>query len=425
MATIPLNVILVWPSTNATIPSGWSRQTALDSKYPKASGTEDPAVTGGAATHTHTSPAHTHTIAAHTHSVTTNNATSGVERGNNGGSSAVFNGHVHNSNVGGVVGGDISDAASYAATDNLPPYYGVIFISPTSSPQNIPDNVIALWNSADLPTGFVFTDGTGGIPDLRNRYMRGTTTGGNGGVTGGTINHEHAIDHNHTTQSHSHSDTSAAQNVLSAGTGGGSPVAGSHTHTLSLPSNSSATNAYTGNAGSADDVEPAYHKLLAIQNTSGAVRSAPIGLIALWLGTIANIPTGWSLCDGENGTPDLTDKYIKIANTTGEIGNTGGSNTHTHAASNSHTHTATAAHAHTSGGSSSEVGTNANGISGGSSDQSPVTHYHVISGVGNATASYGNATVQANSSSNEPEYTVAAYIMLTQEVGAALLQTQI
>lgn len=32
--------------------------------------------------------------------------------------------------------------------------------------------------------------------------------------------------------------------------------------------------------------------------------------IAAWYGSIASIPEGWFLCDGNNGTPDLRDKFI-------------------------------------------------------------------------------------------------------------------
>lgn len=38
------------------------------------------------------------------------------------------------------------------------------------------------------------------------------------------------------------------------------------------------------------------------------------GMIVMWSGTIANIPTGWALCDGTNSTPDLRDKFIIGAN---------------------------------------------------------------------------------------------------------------
>ena len=33
----------------------------------------------------------------------------------------------------------------------------------------------------------------------------------------------------------------------------------------------------------------------------------------MWHGLIASIPTGWELCDGSNGTPDLRDKMIRAA----------------------------------------------------------------------------------------------------------------
>lgn len=34
------------------------------------------------------------------------------------------------------------------------------------------------------------------------------------------------------------------------------------------------------------------------------------GWIMLWEGAIVDIPEGWSLCDGTNGTPDLRDKFV-------------------------------------------------------------------------------------------------------------------
>lgn len=37
------------------------------------------------------------------------------------------------------------------------------------------------------------------------------------------------------------------------------------------------------------------------------------GMIILWHGEIADIPTGWALCDGSNGTPNLTNKFVVCA----------------------------------------------------------------------------------------------------------------
>ena len=73
----------------------------------------------------------------------------------------------------------------------------------------------------------------------------------------------------------------------------------------------------------------------------GANRIPP-GLIAMWSGSVANIPSGWALCDGRNGTPDLRDRFIVGAGGSYNVGNTGGSNTVTLTRSQipSHSHTA-------------------------------------------------------------------------------------
>lgn len=55
----------------------------------------------------------------------------------------------------------------------------------------------------------------------------------------------------------------------------------------------------------------------------------PVGIITMWSGAISNIPTGWALCDGNNGTPNLTDRFIVGAGDTYSVGATGGENTHT------------------------------------------------------------------------------------------------
>ena len=70
----------------------------------------------------------------------------------------------------------------------------------------------------------------------------------------------------------------------------------------------------------------------------------PIGGVILWNDLIANIPTGWQLCDGTNGTPDLRDKFVVGAGSSYSVGDTGGSNqiTLTSPELPSHTHPAPA-----------------------------------------------------------------------------------
>lgn len=70
-------------------------------------------------------------------------------------------------------------------------------------------------------------------------------------------------------------------------------------------------------------------------------------MIVLFKGPPTSIPQGWALCDGQNGTPNLTDKFVVCAGTTYAEGTTGGSRTVTLTTNNMppHTHTGTTASA--------------------------------------------------------------------------------
>jgi len=55
--------------------------------------------------------------------------------------------------------------------------------------------------------------------------------------------------------------------------------------------------------------------------------TVPSGLIAIWSGSISNIPNGWVLCDGNNGTPNLQDRFVVGAGSTYTVDSTGGQST--------------------------------------------------------------------------------------------------
>ena len=58
--------------------------------------------------------------------------------------------------------------------------------------------------------------------------------------------------------------------------------------------------------------------------STGSGAFAP-GMIIAWSGNTSNIPTGFVLCDGNNSTPDLRDKFIIGAGNNYNVGATGGS----------------------------------------------------------------------------------------------------
>jgi len=75
------------------------------------------------------------------------------------------------------------------------------------------------------------------------------------------------------------------------------------------------TNWVDGNIVSAAD----YNTLNAQVN-----KAMPAGGIILWSGAANAIPSGWALCNGTNGTPDLRGRFIVGAGGTYAVGNMGG-----------------------------------------------------------------------------------------------------
>lgn len=67
----------------------------------------------------------------------------------------------------------------------------------------------------------------------------------------------------------------------------------------------------------------------------------PKGAIIIWSGAVDKIPSGWVLCDGTNGTPNLTDRFVLGAGNSYSVGTTGGESEHTLTISEmpSHSHT--------------------------------------------------------------------------------------
>jgi microcystin-dependent protein len=49
----------------------------------------------------------------------------------------------------------------------------------------------------------------------------------------------------------------------------------------------------------------------------------------MWSGSAENVPSGWALCNGSNGTPDLRNRFVIGAGNTYVVKSTGGEASHT------------------------------------------------------------------------------------------------
>jgi len=162
----------------------------------------------------------------------------------------------------------------------------------------------------------------------------------------------------------------------------------------------------------------------------------PSGIIVMWSGSISNIPKGWVLCNGQNGTPDLRDKFIVGAGREYTIGDTGGAKEVTLTVSQlpSHNHTADYAGAHSHTGSTNvsgehthsyrkpQEGDPTNSGVGGSSSVRHIWGDYTTSFAGNHSHSLSinsagshthtiNNTGGGQAHENRPPYYALAYIM--------------
>ena len=138
------------------------------------------------------------------------------------------------------------------------------------------------------------------------------------------------------------------------------------------------------------------------QNPSWVAPPVPTGVIVMWSGTTSNIPSGWVLCDGQNSTPDLRDRFIVGAGSTYNAAATGGSTS-----TGSHTLTVAElpAHSHTF----SYTAPN---------QQTPAAPHNLANNVGSAatvntgTNNTGDGAAHTHANSLPP-YLALAYIMKT------------
>ena len=420
-SAIPQDVIIIWPGNHGDIPSGWGRVTDLDTIFGK--GTADgvnPNVTGGATTHTHAS-SHTHSLNSHSHT------------GTSGAHSVYVNhsaphlqgpatGHTHTYTTGSV-GGTSGGGPAWGAVSSDPEYIDVIYIASDGTPTGFPQNSMVLMNTSTAQAGWSQHSAS------KDKFLRGAAGSGNGGGTGGSATHTHGGAHTHSSPNHDHADATASTSA--AGDGARDILAspqgstGTHYHTASMSSSGSNTSGSTTPTHSSTNGQPDFHTLWGITNGGGD--DFLKGAICMWLGTLGNIPDDWELCDGTEGTdgedtPDMRGKFVKLADSSGDIGDTGGDDNHTHAGDAAHTHSSTS-HTHSVTLGSQIGGTGAAAwVNAAAAPNKTHSHAAAASNATDPGLASANMTTDSNSDT-QPAFRTVAFIQSPGgEVGASVHQ---
>lgn len=389
--------IIPFDGNHADIPDGFTRDTRFDGKFPKGASSSF-GDTGGSNAHTHTAT-HTHTVATHTHTATASGRIDGSTYGMGTSGSRVNQDHFHagptSNNTTGDSGTETSGstAASLASTSNLPSYYEVIFIKPTSF--------------AAIPTnGMIYHTGTRVGMDYHtaseNKFLRGAGTGANAGGTGGAASHAHTQSHTHTANAHSHATGLLRYDRGEGEDGGSSPDMAHewHTHTFTVQNSTQNMNANTTNSSTTN------HEMLhrTLKHYKATTNIYPtIGDIVIT--TETTNPSGWATCDGTKSTPDMVGYYVKNTQTANQ---TAGANTHSHTLS--HSHTGSGTHTHTANNPTGYSGT----VGGrhGSGKTGVANHRHNITGISSVTANYNTTVATSTTVNNEPEYILVKFIQM-------------
>ena len=160
----------------------------------------------------------------------------------------------------------------------------------------------------------------------------------------------------------------------------------------------------------------------ATQINTASTHYVPTGGIIMWSGSVLAIPTGWALCDGTDGTPNLQDRFVVGAGSSYAVGDTGGATTvalsaaqmpqHRHYASVSGSTNTTGAHTHTYLEAGPVGGSGAGDRFGAylatKTTSSAGNHSHSVTAAG-----YTNYQGSSSAHENRPPYYALAYIMKT------------
>lgn len=303
-------LIVAWSGTLASIPAGWQLADGTNGTpdlrgwfVRGAPAGANPGTTGGSATHAHGGTTGTAIVTT----ASAGTSTCGVSVG---GTSFIAPpaAHVHT----------LTHSHGLVPANHLPPYFEVAYIVKTGAVLAPPDGVIVGWTAAMSPAGgWLPLDGVAAVPDLRGRFLRGAGVAQNPGGIGGSLTHDHD---GGTLVDSSNTNNAAIGGFSFAGNAGpGCGLSGEYGHFHAYP--------HAHGLAAADNLPP---YTLVTWVTASNAPTFPRGAIALWMGSVVAPPRGWSVCDGTNGTPDLTQHFLRGTRTSELPGTSGGAATHNH-----------------------------------------------------------------------------------------------
>lgn len=141
----------------------------------------------------------------------------------------------------------------------------------------------------------------------------------------------------------------------------------------------------------------------------------PRGIITLWSGVVAAIPSGWALCNGQNGTPYLMNRFIVGAGNWYEPHATGGNDVHSHTttvAGTTLTSSQMPSHAHTQRGFSSQEGNNASNTIYANSTLTDTPYSWATRSMSHATDGNGGNASHTHSATTGESYNLPLYYAL-------------
>lgn len=217
---------------------------------------------------------------------------------------------------------------------------------------NAPIGAIIVWSGTEdtVPQGWSICNGENGTLDLSGKFVLASGNGHEVGETGGseevTLTVEQMPSHSHAVLISKSGDTASYYNVR---TSEQNNVSGYEFDKSSvLVGRGTANGVSSAGASKPHPNMPPYYTALYIQKTGvtptdyateervqeivqealseqPAGSNVPSGGIIIWSGASTNVPDGWALCDGTNGTPDLRGRFVLGESDDHVAGETGGS----------------------------------------------------------------------------------------------------